>query len=127
VQAARNSFVSEAFRRSAWVSALSPTILLMVLVTFALHVRIGVGHWPTPMWEDYRTPLAARHEGLIELVLFFTLFAAPAIWLICSILNFKRESHAAKINQLFLYAAGWLLIVLAGTLDPTTFTAWLLD
>lgn len=99
----------------------------MVLVTFALHVRIGVGHWPTPMWEDYRTPLAARHEGLIELVLIFTLFAAPAIWLISSILNFKRESDAAKIKQLFLYAAGWLLIVLAGTLDLTRFTAWLLD
>jgi len=36
-----------------WVPVLAPALLLFAFLTLAAHVRLGLGHWPRPMWEEY--------------------------------------------------------------------------
>lgn len=91
----------------------------------AVHVRLGLGHWPTPMWEKYHTPLSSAHELLLVGLLYLSLFVAPFLWVVSAVWNYPQMKMPLK--QFLCYAAGWLLIVVAGSLDPTTFTAWLLD
>jgi len=45
-----------------WVLVLSPLLLLSVFLTLAAHVRLALGHWPTPMLENYDTVAYSRHE-----------------------------------------------------------------
>ena len=112
-------------RGISWVGGIAPFVLFLALVAFAVHVRLGLGHWPKPMWEKYQTPLSSAHELLLAGLLNFSLFVAPALWVASTALNYPDMK--VPLKQLICYVAGWLLIIVAGSLDPTTFTAWLLD
>jgi hypothetical protein len=93
----------------------------------AVHIRIGLGHWPTPMMEDYRTIPFRIHEYVLIGILLFAVFAAGPIWLVCLFFRRLRLPWRVHVTQAAIYGLGWLLIFLASKYDPTTFTAWFLD
>jgi len=110
-----------------WICSLSPVVLFLAFVTMALHIRLGLGHWPTPMTEDYHTIAFRIHEDTLIGVLLFTVYAAAPLWLVFLCVRRLRLSWRAHITQVVAYVLGWLLILLASKYDPTTFTEWFFD
>ena len=110
-----------------WISSLSSVFLLLAFVTMAFHVRLGLGHWPTPMTEDYHTTAFRIHEYALIAILLFAVYAAGPLWLVFLFFRRLRLSWRAHITQAVVYGLGWLLILLASKYDPTTFTDWFLD
>jgi hypothetical protein len=93
----------------------------------AAHVRLGLGHWPKPMTESYRSAAFTVHETALFIVGLFALYGAVPLYL--SLLLFRRHRVTPQfhLKQAAVYILGWILIVLLAKADPTTFTEWLLD
>ena len=120
--------IGRRYPQIAWLCALSPAILLLIVLALAVHVRLGLGHWPTPMSESYRTPASLLHMKILEWALDFSVYFAGPLWLICLLVpQFQPSSRRDILSQLAAAALGWVLIVAFFALDPTTFSAWLLD
>jgi hypothetical protein len=111
----------------SYAAAWSPVALFVVEVTMAAHIRLGLGHWPTPMLESYDTALFRGHQILFFGMYFFSLLAAVPLWVLCVVLPALRRPVRDRLLQPVIYGLGWGAIFLAGYLDPTTFTTWLLD
>jgi hypothetical protein len=90
-------------------------------------VRIALGHWPTPMVENYETPAYRMHEQVLVWVGMFTVFAAVPLWLLTLRFRPFRISPEIHLIQAGVYALGWGLIVLYGAVDPGKFMEWFLD
>lgn len=110
-----------------WIPGLAPMLLLVAILTLAAHVRLGLGHWPTPMVESYHSPGYLRHEVIVGLIGGFALYVAGPLWAIFVAIPWFRISAKTHLIQLAMYLGGFLLIFLAGKFDPTPFTEWLLD
>ena len=111
-----------------WLPVLSPTLLLLIFLTLAAHVRISLGHWPKPMWEHYWTTNYALHAYAFMGLSLFTVYAAVPLWLLL-LLCFRqlRISWATHLVQAGTYALGWGLIGAYAAWDPGHFLAWWLD
>ena len=110
-----------------WACALCPAALLLLLLLMALHVRLGLGHWPRPMVEGYDDFAFQLHEQLVGWMCLFTLHWAGPLWLVMLCIPQLRLSARSHMVQCAVFFGGWVLIFLAGQLDPTSFTEWLLD
>lgn len=110
-----------------WICSLSSFLLLLTFVSMAFHIRLGLGHWPTPMTENYHTTAFRTHEHVLIAVLLFTVYAAVPLWVVCLCFRRLRLSRRAHVMKAAVYGLGWLLILLASKYDPTTFTEWFLD
>lgn len=110
-----------------WTTALSSLALFITIVSLALHVRLGVGHWPQPMWEDYRTTVFDVHLLAVTGVGFFTVFVSVPLWALCICIPRLRLSARTHLIQAALYVLGWSLIVGFVMLDPYQFIDWLAD
>jgi hypothetical protein len=110
-----------------WALVLSPLVLLFVFLTMAAHVRLGLGHWPTPMTEDYHTAAFSRHEQVFAGVVAFTVYAAVPLWLAALCFRRFRISFRTHLVQAGAYAAGWVLIGAYAFIDPGSFLKWFLD
>ncbi len=119
--------ISEWTPVGTWMCSLSPVVLWLTFVTLALHIRLGLGHWPTPMADNYPTIAFRAHENLLVALGFFSAYAAAPFWLVLLLFKRLRNSWRIRITQVAVYGLGWLLIFLAPRYDPTTFTAWFLD
>ena len=112
----------------SWACALSPFALLLVFLAFGVHIRFGLGHWPTPMFEDYHSTAFRIHEWLLIVCVWFAVLVAGPLWLVCLFVRSLRPAWPRSVlSQLVTCALGWLLIVAVLTFDPTTFSAWFLD
>ena len=112
----------------AWLCAVSPYVLLLVVITFGIHVRLGLGHWPTPMTEDYQTWSFRMHEHVLMGCLIFSIYGAGPLWILCLLIRPLRPSGRSTVfAQLAVCALGWLLIFGFLKFDPTTYSSWLLD
>ena len=110
-----------------WTLVLSPLLLLLLFLTLAMHVRLALGHWPTPMIENFNTVAYSRHEQLFIWVALFTVYAAIPLWLVALCFRVFRISLKTHLIQAGVYALGWALIALYGFIDPGKFTEWFLD
>ena len=110
-----------------WALVLSPLLLLFVFLTLAAHVRLALGHWPTPMIENYDTAAYSRHEQVFTWAALFTVYAAIPLWLVALCFRVFRISLKTHLIQAGAYALGWALIALYGFIDPGRFTEWFLD
>jgi hypothetical protein len=110
-----------------WLCMVSPFMLGLTYVTMGLHIRLGLGHWPKPMVENYQTVAFRIHEGTFLVVMLFTVFAAVPLWGVFLCFRRLRLSWRTHIAQALTYSLGWLVILVAGKYDPTTFTDWFLD
>ena len=92
-------------------------------------IRLDLGRWPVPMFEQYREPLLFRlHDKLRVLWARFSVFAAGPIWQLCAFVRPLRPvSRRTMAFQLALLLGGWLSIFLLCRYDPTPFTAWFMD
>ena len=105
----------------------SSLLLLFVFITLAAHVRLGLGHWPTPMLEKYQTAAYDGHEQMFVWVALFTVYAAVPLWLLSLCFGMFRISLKTHLLQASFYAMGWVLIGLYGSIDPGRFVEWFLD
>ena len=113
--------------RITWTSALSSLALFLTAVGLALHVRLGVGHWPGPMWEDYRTTGYDVHALAVMGIWLFTVYAAVPLWTLCICIPRLRLSAGTYLAQAALYVLGWGLVAAFIVLDPYQFITWLKD
>lgn len=111
-----------------WLCALSSMILFLIVISLAVHVRLGLGHWPTPIYESYRTSAFVLHMTILERVAYFSLYFAGPLWLLSLlVVPFDPPWRGILLSQLAVTILGWLLVVGFLALDPTTFSAWLMD
>jgi hypothetical protein len=110
-----------------WMLAASPYLLLLIFLTLAMHVRIGLGHWPEPIFENYHTTACILHEQLVVWVGMFTMFAAAPLWLASLFFRIFRISLKIHLMQAGAYIVGWALIILYTRIDPYKFAEWFFD
>ena len=101
--------------------------MLLVYLTLGIHIRLGLGHWPVPMIEDYRSPAFLVHEVVLLVWLYCALFGAMPLWLLCLLIRPLQPSRRVAVTQLLTFGVGWLLIAAVLIFDPTTLSAWFLD
>lgn len=110
-----------------WIPSLASLLLLVGILSMAAHIRLGLGHWPVPMIENYNSKAYQYHEWVVGMVGIFALYIAGPLWAIFVAIPWFRLSAKKHLFQLAVLLSGFLLIFLAGKFDPTTFTEWLLD
>ena len=116
------------FQSVSWVCAISPLVLLFLFITFGIHIRLGLGHWPTPMSESYHSSAFHLHEVIFGTWFVFSVYAAGPLWFLCLLIPPLRPSWPRpRVAQFFTLIGGWLLNCTVVTFDPTTFSAWFLD
>ncbi|MGI9241741.1 MAG: hypothetical protein ACR2RV_13145 [Verrucomicrobiales bacterium] len=109
-----------------WIPAISSLVVLFAYVSLAFHVRIGLGHWPKPMFENYDTNFYYAHGWLFLGLGFFALFLAAPLWLVGLKFPIFRTPKQTRFIQLGLFGLGWVLFYLYVTIDPGSFTEWFL-
>ena len=110
-----------------WACALAPVVLLLCIVSLAVHVRIALGHWPRPMVDKYNTRLFDFHLRALVGLYLFCVYGAPLLWL--GLLCFRKLRFGWKVHvrQLVACLAGWGLFLLLALVDPLDFLAWIFD
>jgi hypothetical protein len=99
----------------------------VALLVYVTHIRLALGHWPTPH-KDYDLGLLYDvHNILFSFIYLFAVYAAVPLWFICLLFPRLRPSRRERWLQPVVFLGGWAVIVLAAYLDPTTFTKWFLD
>lgn len=114
-------------RHLVWIPAVSPWAALGALITLALHVRLGLGHWPKPMHETYETAWYTAHGGTVIVLFLFALVAAPILWMASCRFERLRATERARYVQLAAFGLGWLLFYIYVKIDPGSFVLWFLD
>lgn len=109
-----------------WICALSSTVLLLTFLSLAVHVRLGLGHWPQSMVEDYHSAAFRVHEWVLEVVAHFAIFLAIPTWPFLLLFKRFRAGVRTHIVQSVVFSVGWILIILIIKFDPTPFSHWLL-
>jgi len=117
----------KARRVITWACALSPAALLLVFLTLALHVRLGLGHWPASIAENYATAAYDAHIYVFVGLVWFALLAAGPLWLLSVAVPGQRLRWKTLVCQLAACGLGWLLICLVAKLNPRGFVDWFLD
>ena len=110
-----------------WALALSPLLLLFEIISLALHVRMGLGHWPKPMIENYGTAAFDWHALTVIGFGVFTTYAAIPLGLLCLCFRPLRITRRTHLIQAGVFAAGWGVVWAYCAWDPQQFVAWYLD
>jgi hypothetical protein len=93
----------------------------------AIHCRIGLGHWPQPMIENYSGGTYDLLELASVLWVYFTLFVAGPVVLITLVVGFSGKHNRGNRVRVILYGLGWACLACVMLLDPTSFTEWWFD
>lgn len=111
----------------AWTSGLSSAVFFVLAISLAIHVRVGLGHWPEPMRESYRTSAYEFHETALVWAAMFVLYAAIPLWVLCVSIRPLRSTARVHLIQAGIYVMGWGLVVGFLALDPFGFVSWFMD
>jgi hypothetical protein len=114
-------------RFALWLCVLSPAVFLIAFLSLAAHVRLSLGHWPTPMIESFGGSAYAMLAGVVIWVGFFAVFLAIPLWLMMLCFRACRGTLSLHLIQLGVYAASWGIIALYAHCDPGRFVEWFLD
>jgi hypothetical protein len=79
------------------------------------------------MIEDYDSPWFQVHHNVVGVWFLFSLYLAVPVWLFTQLFPRLRSTPRQAFQHLAFFIAGWIAIFVAGNLDPTPFTEWLLD
>jgi hypothetical protein len=60
-------------RHPTWWCLSAPWICFFVYLSLAIHVRLTLGRWPRPTFENYKPLLFAFHEIEVSFFLSFTI------------------------------------------------------
>jgi hypothetical protein len=110
-----------------WVLAACPALLVLGVVVLALHVWLGVGHWPLTTRDHYDTRAFHLHARLLIWFAAGSLLAAPPLWLLSLCARRFRLPPQVHLLQVGFYLVGWLTIGALLAADPGNFFDWLAD
>lgn len=110
-----------------WNLVLLPWTAVFSAVSYAAHVRLGLGHWPHPMWEQApSSPLTGYLESLVMwLLLAITISVLIAPWFLFQRRCWEEGRYRCRA---LAYLSG--LVALYGTylaLNTTSFIDWWID
>ncbi|OQX17664.1 MAG: hypothetical protein BWK76_10000 [Desulfobulbaceae bacterium A2] len=114
--------------RLGWCLSSCPALLLVTLLTHALHVRLLLGRWPLVYRDDPHTTLLAVHDYAL-LLLFFLNGAAIPLGLVWGLVTWRLAviSRRTWLGQVALLGLGVTAIAAWGRYDGSGYIAWLLD
>jgi len=81
----------------SWLCINTPLLLLLGLLTLALHVRLGLGRWPVPVIENYQTASYLLHEYFVCTWLLITVTGSLPAWAL--LLCFQIGNNRGGIND----------------------------
>ena len=110
-----------------WLCTITPWLLIVVGLSLAMHVRLGLGHWPQPVVEHYATPAFQKHLWGFRVSFVFALYSLVPAWMFLLCARRFRVSVGFHAIQAAGYVGGWLFILLICSMDPWRFLAWLAD
>ena len=111
----------------AWSCYLSSWALLVLWMAMAINCRLGLGHWPKPMLENYSSTSYQWLEATAFIVGWFAAIAAGPVCLVTLIIGCRQKSMRGNLWRVALYGLGWVCLVCAMRFDPTTFSDWWFD
>lgn len=110
-----------------WLCVVTPWLLLLIGLSLAAHVRLGLGHWPKPMTEDYSTTAFQAHFRVLQVSFVLALYSFVPVWMLLLCARRFRVSFGFHALQAAVYGGGWLFILFVCQLDPWRFMGWLVD
>ena len=113
--------------RITWASAASSATLFILSIALAAHVRLGLGHWPRPMWEDCDSVAFRMHFHAVVWLAMYAMFAALPVGGIFVLVPRLRLSWRQHFMQIALYATGWILLAAFLISDPYQVVTWFRD
>jgi hypothetical protein len=113
-------------KRIAWFCACLPWLVVIAWGGLAAHVRLGLGHWPAPMVEQYTTVPYQWHEVLV-MVLFVALLLTFPLAPFLLLRRTTWEASSRRTMALVYLTGAWLLVALGIGLERTSFWAWWID
>src|SRR3954452_3568378 len=100
-------------------AASAPLVLLVLLVSLATHIRLGLGHWPQPMIEDLHTAAFQWHDKVVGIGFIFSFYLAAPVWLLGQFVLLLRGQGQNVRTHAVLFVGGWCVIMMLAALDPT--------
>ena len=110
-----------------WVLMLSPLLLSLNLLLLAAHVRIALGHWPTPMVESYSSAAFRWHAQGVLCFGIFAAYGALPLWILALCFKRLRRRPGVHLAQLACFLMGWIGFAAFWQWDPHDFVRWWLD
>jgi len=109
-----------------WIPAALWILTPVIFLGLALHVRVGLGHWPKPLIERYETSAYQSHELVLEVVANLAIFTG-GIWLLAICFKKTRPAWRTLLPQIILYLAGLGIYFLFRAINPGHFFDWYLQ
>ncbi len=113
--------------RPSWVCALSPWVFLAFLSSTILHLRLGLGRFPKPMFDDYLTPAFRMHASLTHGLGVAAFLGVPVVWLVLQAFPRLRVPTALFLRQFAVFVLGWAVFFAFAIGDPWSLVTWYLD
>ncbi|MEO8425683.1 MAG: hypothetical protein ABI651_01090 [Verrucomicrobiota bacterium] len=114
-------------RSGILVSALPSLLMLGLFYSLAIHMRYGLGAWPTSIGERGFSPSLVTHGRVTwhfcEVLFLASIFIWPAAMLVCLLVTRLRRFVVYLALYALLYLVCWGLMLLA----PAPFLNWWWD
>ncbi len=113
-------------RKGMGYSVSLPLLWLGLYFSLAIHLRLGLGHWPTAIGQGPETLLFSIHQEVTwELMVFIarSVFAISAFGLICAFFGNWRHYSVYALSYCIAAFAAYLLMNMA----PSSFVYWWWD
>ena len=123
----QNTSPSAARTQFSWLCALSPTFLLLVAITMALHIRLGFGYWPEQAVSNFPALHFRVHDWLFIAAALFAVFAP--IHLLVTLIHRRQLGVCARLLAILavVYATGWVAFFVAVSSLPAKYVTWFMD
>ena len=118
---------STRWTRFTWLCAASPSIVLLLFVTMALHVRLGYGRWPQDAIDNFPALHFQIHEWMFLEAILFSVFAPMP--LLGTLIWHRRLGIRLKESALrvAVYLTGCIAAFGILATVPARFVTWFLD
>ncbi len=113
--------------RPSWACALAPWGFLMLLASVILHLRLGLGRFPKPMWDDYLTSAFRVHASIVLAAGWVSALVVPLVWLAMQAFPRLRAPTAVFLRQFAVTVLGWAVFFAFAIGDPWRLVSWYLD
>jgi len=120
-------------RRFTWSCSLAPAAFLVVFITMAVHIRLGIGYWPDPSLNNqslnsFPGLLLRIHNWGFMAAILFGFFVAP-IHLVVTLIHYRELGF--RLRGIAAHAVAYLLSTVVFFLvivhAPAWFVTWFTD
>ena len=113
-------------KTSATIALAYPLTFLTLYFTLLIHLRLGIGRWPSHISDNPRTPLFHAHEMAAGLLFAFGVVLVPISGVLA--LALASAPRARRVATcLALFTVGGLFGYAAMHLAPNSFITWWRD